>query len=49
MTILLVAAVIASACTWVVYRLVSVRITASKPVSTTQVVAAAKDIPWARC
>jgi pilus assembly protein CpaB len=45
MTILLVAALIAGACTWVVYRLVSVRILASKPVSTTQVVAAAKDIP----
>ena len=44
-TILLVAALIAGACTWVVYRLVSVRILASKPVSTTQVVAAAKDIP----
>lgn len=43
-TILLVAALIAGACTWVVYRLVSVRILASKPVSTTQVVAASKDI-----
>jgi len=45
MTILLVAAVIAGGCTWVVYRLVSARISTSKPVSTTRVVAAAKDIP----
>jgi pilus assembly protein CpaB len=45
MTILLVAAVIAGGCTWVVYRLVSARISTSKPMSTTLVVAAAKDIP----
>lgn len=45
MTILLVAAMIAGGCTWVVYRLVSARISTSKPVSTTQVIAAAKDIP----
>ena len=45
MTILLVAALIAGACTWVVYRLVSVRISSSKPLSTTRVVAASKDIP----
>ena len=44
MTILLVAAVIAGGCTWVVYRLVSARISTSKPVSTTRVVAASKDI-----
>jgi pilus assembly protein CpaB len=45
MTILLVAAVIAGGCTWVVYRLVSARISTSKPVSTMRVVAASKDIP----
>ncbi|MGO8935071.1 MAG: Flp pilus assembly protein CpaB [Terracidiphilus sp.] len=45
MTILLVAAVIAGGCTWVVYRLVSARISVSKPVSTTRVVSAARDIP----
>ena len=45
MTIFLVAAVIAGACCWLVYRLVSKGMAASKPVSTTQVVAAAKDIP----
>ncbi len=44
-TILLVAIVIASGCAWIVYRIVSVRMTASKPVATTRVVAAAKDIP----
>jgi len=44
-TILLVAIVIASGCAWMVYRIVSVRMTASKPVATTRVVAAAKDIP----
>jgi len=45
MTILLVAMVIAGGCAWLVYRIVSKGMTASKPVSTTQVVAAAKDIP----
>jgi pilus assembly protein CpaB len=44
-TILLVAIVIASICAWAVYRIVSNRMTASKPVETTRVVAAAKDIP----
>ena len=37
--------VIAGACAWLVYRVVSKGMTASKPVSTTRVVAAAKDIP----
>jgi len=45
LTILLVAFVVASLCTWLVVRLVSGRIAASKPVSTSSVVAAAKDIP----
>ena len=45
MTILLVAIAIASVCGWLVYRIVSVKMTASKPVSTTRVIAAAKDIP----
>jgi pilus assembly protein CpaB len=45
MTIMLVAMVIAGGCAWVVYKLVSKGLGASKPVSTTQVVAAAKDIP----
>jgi pilus assembly protein CpaB len=45
MTILLFAIVIASACAWLVYRIVSVRMTTSKPVATTRVIAAAKDIP----
>jgi pilus assembly protein CpaB len=45
MTIMLVAMVIAGGCAWVVYRLVSKGFSASKPVSTTEVVAAAKDIP----
>jgi pilus assembly protein CpaB len=44
-TILLVAIVIASGCAWMVYRIVSARVTAAKPVATTRVVAAAKDIP----
>ena len=44
-TILLVAIAVASICAWLVYRIVSVRMTASKPVATTRVVAAAKDIP----
>src|ERR1700677_2194234 len=45
MTIFLVAIVIASACCWLVYRIVSVKMSTSKPVSTTQVIAASKDIP----
>jgi pilus assembly protein CpaB len=45
MTIFLVAIVIASACCWLVYRIVSVKMSTSKPVSTTRVIAAAKDIP----
>ena len=44
-TIFLVAIVIASACCWLVYRIVSVKMSTSKPMSTTQVIAAAKDIP----
>ena len=44
-TIFLVAIVIASACCWLVYRIVNVKMSTSKPLSTTQVVAAAKDIP----
>jgi pilus assembly protein CpaB len=45
LTILLIAFVIAGICAWMVYRIVGVRMTAAKPVSTTKVVAAAKDIP----
>jgi pilus assembly protein CpaB len=45
MTILLVAIVIASGCAWMVYRIVSARLSSAKPVATTQVVAASKDIP----
>ena len=44
-TILLFAIVIAGGCAWLVYRLVNVRMTGSKPVATTKVIAAAKDIP----
>jgi pilus assembly protein CpaB len=44
-TIFLVAIVIASACCWLVYRIVNVKMSASKPLSTTQVIAASKDIP----
>jgi pilus assembly protein CpaB len=44
-TILLVAFLVASLCTWLVVRLVSNRMQASKPVSTSNVVSAAKDIP----
>jgi pilus assembly protein CpaB len=44
-TILLIALVVAGGCTWLVVRLVGVRIATSKPVETTRVVAAAKDIP----
>jgi len=45
LTILLIAFVIAGLCAWMVYRIVGVRLTASRPVATTKVVAAAKDIP----
>ena len=45
LTILLIAFVIAGFCAWLVYRLVGVRLAASRPMATTQVVAAAKDIP----
>ncbi len=45
LTILLIALVIAGACTWLVVRLVGARVSAAKPVSTTRMVAAAKDIP----
>lgn len=44
-TILLIALLVAGVCTWLVVRLVGVRIASSKPVPTTQVIAAAKDIP----
>lgn len=44
-TILLIAFVIAGICAWMVYRIVGIRLTAAKPVATTQIVAAAKDIP----
>ena len=45
LTILLVAFLVASLCTWLVVRLVSNRVSASKPVSTSRLVSAAKDIP----
>jgi pilus assembly protein CpaB len=45
LTILLIAFVIAGICAWMVYRIMGVRLSAAKPVSTTKVVAAAKDIP----
>lgn len=45
LTILLIAFVIAGICAWMVYRIVGVRLTAAKPVATTNVVAAAKNIP----
>lgn len=45
LTILLIAFVIAGGCSWLVYRLVGVRVAASKPTATTQLVAAGKDIP----
>jgi pilus assembly protein CpaB len=45
LTILLIAFVIAGCCAWLVYRLVGVRMAASKPMATAQVIAAAKDIP----
>lgn len=44
LTILLIAFVIASACTFLVYRILGHLIVASKPVATTRVVAAAADI-----
>ncbi len=43
-TILLFAIVIASVCAWLVYRIVGGRMAASRPVATTRVVAASKDI-----
>jgi pilus assembly protein CpaB len=45
LTILLIAFVIAGFCAWLVYRLVGVRVAASKPMTTSRVVAASKDIP----
>ncbi len=45
LTILVIAFVIAGGCAWLVYRLVGVRLAASKPMATAQLVAAAKDIP----
>jgi pilus assembly protein CpaB len=45
LTILLVAFAIAGVCAFLVYRIVSVRMASSKPVSTSQLVSAAKDIP----
>jgi len=45
LTILLVAFAIAGICAFLVYRIVSVRMAASKPVATARVVTAAKDIP----
>lgn len=44
LTILLVAFVVAGLCAFLVYRIVGSRITASKPVPTTRVIAAAEDI-----
>jgi pilus assembly protein CpaB len=44
-TILLIALVVAGICTWLVVRLVGVRLVASKPQATTRVFSAAKDIP----
>jgi pilus assembly protein CpaB len=45
LTILLVAFAIAGVCAFLVYRIVNVRMAASKPVSTSRLVSAAKDIP----
>jgi pilus assembly protein CpaB len=45
LTILLVAFLIASLCTWLVVRIVGARMAASKPVATASMVSAAKDIP----
>lgn len=44
LTILLVAFVIAGACTWMVYRIVGNRMTAAKPAPTARVVAASSDL-----
>ena len=44
-TVLLIALVVAGMCTWLVIRLVGVRIATSKPVETSKLVAASKDIP----
>ncbi|MEI9968335.1 MAG: SAF domain-containing protein [Terracidiphilus sp.] len=44
-TIFLVAIAIASAACWLVYRIVNVKLSSAKPLSTTQVIAASKDIP----
>ena len=45
LTILLIAFVVAGMCAWLVYRLVGNRMAAAKPLATTKVLAAAKDIP----
>jgi pilus assembly protein CpaB len=45
LTILFIAFLVASACTWLVIRLVSARVSSSKQVATTRIVAANKDIP----
>lgn len=45
LTILLIAFAIAGICAFLVYRIVTSRMTASKPLATTRVVSAAKDIP----
>jgi pilus assembly protein CpaB len=45
LTILLVAFLIASLCTWLVVRIVGARMASSKPVATATMVSAAKDIP----
>jgi pilus assembly protein CpaB len=45
LTILLIAFVVAGCCSWLVYRMVGVRVAASKPMATARVIAAAKDIP----
>ncbi len=44
LTILVVALLVASGCTWIVIHLVGARVAASKPMATVRVVAAAKDI-----
>jgi pilus assembly protein CpaB len=45
LTILLIAFAIAGVCAFLVYRIVSARMTASKPIATNRLVASAKDIP----
>jgi pilus assembly protein CpaB len=45
LTILLVAFAIAGICAFLVYRIVAVRLTAAKPITTVTLVSAAKDIP----